>query len=124
MNKSEKGLECPHCGHTSNKCVETRVHPRGASTRRRRECQQCGQRFTTREKVVNEDDKMIVVSGQLVCSQQIEKTFDEALVKLSEVGNLLKAWREFNNEAYGYRRDAAVDLVLDELRREAREAQP
>ncbi len=40
---------CPFCGHTESKVVNSRQSPRGDCIRRRRECLQCGHRFTTFE---------------------------------------------------------------------------
>jgi transcriptional repressor NrdR len=42
-------MQCPHCGHVQHKVVDTR--DTGDSIRRRRQCEQCGQRFTTYENV-------------------------------------------------------------------------
>ena len=40
---------CPFCGHLESKVVNSRQSPQGDSIRRRRECLQCGHRFTTYE---------------------------------------------------------------------------
>lgn len=42
-------MECPHCGHPQHKVIDTR--DTGESIRRRRQCEGCGQRFTTYENV-------------------------------------------------------------------------
>lgn len=42
-------MVCPHCGHGNHKVIDTR--DTGEAIRRRRECQQCGQRFTSYEHV-------------------------------------------------------------------------
>lgn len=42
---------CPFCSHPEDKVVDSRVSDEGRSIRRRRECEQCGQRFTTYERV-------------------------------------------------------------------------
>ena len=42
-------MECPHCGHTQHKVIDTR--DAGDSIRRRRQCEQCTQRFTTYENI-------------------------------------------------------------------------
>ena len=42
-------MVCPHCGHGNHKVIDTR--DTGDAIRRRRECQQCGQRFTSYEHV-------------------------------------------------------------------------
>jgi transcriptional repressor NrdR len=42
-------MECPHCGHTQHKVIDTR--DAGDAIRRRRQCEQCSQRFTTYENI-------------------------------------------------------------------------
>lgn len=42
-------MECPHCGYAQHKVIDTR--DAGDAIRRRRRCEQCGQRFTTYENV-------------------------------------------------------------------------
>lgn len=42
-------MRCPHCNHDQHKVVDTR--DTGDAIRRRRQCEQCGQRFTTYEHV-------------------------------------------------------------------------
>ncbi len=44
-------MHCPFCGDESNRVVDTRVVRGGAEIRRRRECEECLRRFTTRERV-------------------------------------------------------------------------
>jgi transcriptional repressor NrdR len=43
-------MKCPSCGHPELKVLQTREGEGGASIRRRRECQLCGERFTTFER--------------------------------------------------------------------------
>ena len=42
-------MKCPYCAHSDSKVIDTREV--SASIRRRRECEQCKQRFTTYERV-------------------------------------------------------------------------
>lgn len=44
-------MRCPHCGASSDKVVDSRASQGGAAIRRRRECLECGERFTTYEYV-------------------------------------------------------------------------
>ncbi|PKQ38756.1 MAG: transcriptional regulator NrdR [Actinobacteria bacterium HGW-Actinobacteria-1] len=43
-------MRCPYCGHAETKVVDSRVSESGDAIRRRRECLQCEQRFTTYER--------------------------------------------------------------------------
>jgi transcriptional repressor NrdR len=44
-------MNCPYCGHPDNRVVDSRDVRSGIEIRRRRECADCGQRFTTYERV-------------------------------------------------------------------------
>ena len=44
-------MRCPFCSDETNKVIDSRLGRDGAEIRRRRECLECGQRFTTRERV-------------------------------------------------------------------------
>ena len=44
-------MRCPYCGHTNNRVIDSRASRDGRAVRRRRECQNCGDRFTTYEVV-------------------------------------------------------------------------
>jgi transcriptional repressor NrdR len=42
-------MQCPHCGDTRHKVIDTR--DTADAIRRRRQCEECGQRFTTYEHI-------------------------------------------------------------------------
>ena len=44
-------MRCMYCGHIDSKVVDSRSTDDGTAIRRRRECLNCGKRFTTYEKV-------------------------------------------------------------------------
>ena len=44
-------MRCPFCGHAESQVKDSRPSEEGASIRRRRNCPQCDQRFTTFERV-------------------------------------------------------------------------
>ncbi len=44
-------MRCPVCNHGDTKVVDSRIATDGASIRRRRECEQCGFRFSTLEEI-------------------------------------------------------------------------
>ena len=43
-------MKCPFCSYRDGRVVDSRAVEDGSSIRRRRECPQCGKRFTTYEK--------------------------------------------------------------------------
>lgn len=44
-------MRCPYCTDSSNRVIDSRLGRDGSEIRRRRECLECGRRFTTRERV-------------------------------------------------------------------------
>ena len=44
-------MKCPFCGHLSDKVVDSREGKDGEVIRRRRECLDCGRRFTSYERI-------------------------------------------------------------------------
>ena len=44
-------MRCPVCGTLDNKVIDSRLSQGGEVTRRRRECEGCGRRYTTYERV-------------------------------------------------------------------------
>lgn len=44
-------MRCPYCSDAANRVIDSRLGREGAEIRRRRECLECGRRFTTRERV-------------------------------------------------------------------------
>ncbi|MFP4162983.1 MAG: transcriptional regulator NrdR [Chitinispirillaceae bacterium] len=42
-------MRCPYCTHEEDKVVDSRTSKEGRAVRRRRECLECGRRFTTYE---------------------------------------------------------------------------
>jgi len=90
-------MRCPFCSHIEDKVVDSREAKDGDSIRRRRECLECGRRFTSYERidqipymVVKKDGKREhfyrdkVLSGLLraaekrpVSTGQLEKIVDE-----------------------------------------------
>ena len=44
-------MRCPSCGNPDSKVVDSRPSEDGTAIRRRRECLECGRRFTTYERL-------------------------------------------------------------------------
>ena len=59
-------MRCPYCGIDHDKVVDSRPSDEGAAVRRRRECLECGERFTTYER--HEEAALMVRkrSGEIV----------------------------------------------------------
>ena len=52
-------MKCPYCGETKDRVVDSREVREGATIRRRRQCEACGHRFTSYERI--EDIPYMVV---------------------------------------------------------------
>ncbi|MGN0373271.1 MAG: transcriptional regulator NrdR [Enterocloster sp.] len=90
-------MKCPYCGESDTKVIDSRPADDNSSIRRRRQCERCGKRFTTYEKletmplmVIKKDntretyDRSKIESGIVhschkrpVSSQQINAMIDE-----------------------------------------------
>ena len=44
-------MRCPYCSDETNRVIDSRLGRDGNEIRRRRECLECGRRFTTRERI-------------------------------------------------------------------------
>jgi len=58
-------MKCPYCYHSETKVVDTREAEYSDVTRRRRECEKCGKRFTTYERVEMLDLRVIKKDGKI-----------------------------------------------------------
>ena len=99
-------MKCPFCGFADTKVIDSRLGREGNNIRRRRECVDCGRRFTTYERVedtlplvVKKDgrreafDRHKIIGGmQRACEKRpvsiatIEKFVDRLELSLQESG--------------------------------------
>jgi transcriptional repressor NrdR len=90
-------VHCPFCAHPDTKVNDSRLAAEGAQIRRRRECLECGERFTTFETAE-------LVMPLVVKSDERRVPFDESKLR----GGMLKALekrpvpRESVEEAVGH----------------------
>lgn len=76
-------MKCPYCGFNESKVIDSRPVEEGNSIRRRRECLECGKRFTTFE--VLELQQIVVLK-----KDGTKELFDRAKL----LGGILKATRK------------------------------
>jgi transcriptional repressor NrdR len=57
-------MKCPACGHEEDKVVDSRATRDDTAVRRRRECLECGKRFTTYEYIENTPLMVIKKDGR------------------------------------------------------------
>ena len=100
-------MKCPFCGSLENKVIDARLSKDGCVIRRRRDCDECGRRFTTYERieeilpmVIKKDgrrevfDRGKVLSGlkracekRPVSVEDLEKIVDKMEQSLQESGD-------------------------------------
>ncbi len=73
-------MKCPYCGYIESKVVDSRPTDEGEKIRRRRECLQCNERFTTYE--IIESFPIVVIK-----KDKTRQTFDRNKL----LGGILKA---------------------------------
>lgn len=57
-------MQCPKCAHPDTKVLDTRLGKGNTSIRRRRQCLDCGHRFTTLEEILREGLVVIKRDGR------------------------------------------------------------
>src|SRR5665213_848202 len=97
-------MHCPFCQHEDTRVIDSRVSEDGATIRRRRECEKCGERFNTFETA--EIKLPSVVKGD-----NRREPFDEGKLRTGFMRALQK--RPVGSD----RVDASVRAVVEELRR-------
>jgi len=76
-------MRCPHCGSFEDKVIESRTLAHGDSIRRRRECCDCGYRFTSYERIEEKPFMVIKRDGrrQPFDRTKLERGIQRALEK-------------------------------------------
>ena len=78
-------MRCPYCGKLDDKVIESRTMANGESIRRRRECLDCGYRFTSYERIEEKPFMVVKRDGrrQPFDRSKLEKGIQRALEKRS-----------------------------------------
>jgi len=99
-------MRCPKCGCQEDKVVDSRASREGATIRRRRECAQCGHRFTTYEEVEREglmvlkrDNRREEFSKEKLLSG-IKKAFQKRPISPKVIEELVEQIAEEVNNKY------------------------
>ena len=76
-------MHCPFCQHTDTRVIDSRVSEDGATIRRRRECEACGQRCSTLETIELKLPAIIKSDGrrEQFDARKLRVGFDRALQK-------------------------------------------
>lgn len=116
-------MKCPQCQSTESKVIESRDVASGESIRRRRECEDCGTRFTTYERVerpnlivVKKDNKREIFDrDKVLCGieRASEKTSISAPVREDMVARIER--RLYDLGTPEVRAGEIGEFVMDEL---------
>lgn len=117
-------MRCPFCAATDTRVVDSRLAAEGAVVRRRRQCGECGARFTTHEQfeadyplVVKRDGARVAFDPQRL-RNGVERALEKRPVSGEQVDALLgRIQRQLL--AYGERECASATIggwLMDELR--------
>ncbi|WP_312768286.1 transcriptional regulator NrdR [Pseudoxanthomonas mexicana] len=76
-------MHCPFCQHSDTRVIDSRVSEDGATIRRRRECEACGERFSTLENIEIKLPAVIKSDGRrdTFDARKLRAGFDRALQK-------------------------------------------
>lgn len=117
-------MKCAFCGYEDSKVLDSRPVEDGRSIRRRRECQACGRRFTTYERleeipliVVKRDNRREMFDGNKILNGLV-KSCDKRSVPISVLEDLVNdIEKELRNtmEREVHSRDIG-ELVMKRLR--------
>ena len=117
-------MKCPFCGYDESKVIDSRPTDENERIRRRRECIQCGKRFTTYEIiedvpiiVVKKDksrevfDRNKILKGMLRACEKRHVTIDDLETKINEIETALQSSvdREVTSAHIG-------ELIMEKLR--------
>ena len=94
-------MHCPFCQHTDTRVIDSRVSEDGATIRRRRECEACGERFSTLENIEIKLPAVIKSDGRrdTFDARKLRAGFDRAQ---SGVGKIMDAKTDYNKHRGGH----------------------
>ena len=110
-------MKCPFCGEDSTRVIDSRPADDNSSIRRRRECDECGKRFTTYEKV--ETIPLIIIK-----KDKIREAYDRSKIESGVIKSCHKRpisveeieTKIFNLEQKEVESSVIGEIVMDELK--------
>ena len=118
-------MRCLYCGYEDSKVIDSRAADEGRTIRRRRECFNCGRRFTTYETI--EDTPVLVVKSngarQAFDAQKIKngiiKSCEKRPVSMNSIDEMVLAVTKevYNSMEQEISSKAIGELVMTELKK-------
>jgi transcriptional repressor NrdR len=118
-------MKCPFCGHVEDKVVDSREAKIGDTIRRRRECEECGRRFTTYERideipymVIKKDGRREKFERQKVLAGLL-KACEKRPVPMAKLEQIVNEVEAFVAESQERERPSAEvgELVMNRLKK-------
>lgn len=118
-------MKCPFCGHIEDKVVDSREAKIGDTIRRRRECEECGRRFTTYERideipymVIKKDGRREKFDRQKVLAGLL-KACEKRPVPMAKLEQIVNEAETFVAESQERERPSAEvgELVMNRLKK-------
>lgn len=118
-------MKCIYCGCEDSKVIDSRSADEGRTIRRRRECVQCGKRFTTYETIEDTPVLVIKASGmrQAYDSQKIKngiiKSCEKRPVPLNVIDDMVTAITKqiYNSMEQEISSKKIGEMVMEELKK-------
>ena len=117
-------MKCPFCGEEDTKVIDSRSADENTSIRRRRQCESCGKRFTTYEKV--ETIPLLVIkkdnSRELYDRQKLEAGILRAChkrpISIEQISEMVDAVENqiFAREEREVKSSVIGEMIMDRLK--------
>ena len=117
-------MKCMYCGCEDSRVIDSRSAEEGRTIRRRRECVQCGRRFTTYETI--EDTPVLVIKSsgnrQAYDAQKVKngivKSCEKRPVSMESIDKIVDAItkRVYNSMEQEISSKQIGEMVMDELK--------
>lgn len=118
-------MRCPHCTKMNDRVLESRQNTSGTAIRRRRECLECGYRFTSYERIEEKPVMVIKRDGRREAfdleklERGVQTSLEKRSVSQEQVENLVHDVEDAAVLKAGSRREissqALGDMVLERL---------
>lgn len=118
-------MRCPFCGFEESKVIDSRSTDEGTAIRRRRECIECGKRFTSYEKIetipisVIKKDKSREVFDRQKILNGLMKACEKRPISLEQMENLVDEIENFiyNSFQKEVTTEKIGEMIMERLRK-------
>lgn len=117
-------MKCPFCSHLKDKVVDSRESGAGDTIRRRRECLECGRRFTSYERIELVPVMVVKKDGQREAFDRakllvgLHRACEKRPIPVKEVHGIVDEIEQYLQENPDREVEATVigEMVMDRLR--------